>query len=118
MSIIENEVTSYEYDEEGHISEVQLGNSVTSNYEYDNYDRLIRYTKADGSVVEYHYSGTSKNPDIVTEDGIATYYQYDASGNVTQVSADAINSRLPEILLSQNYYGNDGSKLSQSIGQT
>ena len=98
VTLIQDPVQSYTYDDKGNLLSATNSEGKTST-ETDNKDRLTKYTAMNGVVYSLKYNGDSRNPSTITSDGVTTSYTYDA-GNVTQTKTQ----------------GSDGSYLESTTG--
>ena len=105
VSLIQEPVQTYTYDEKGNLTASTNSEGKTST-ELDSKDRLKKYTAMNGVEYNLYYANNStRNPDYMTTDNVKTSYEYDSSGGVEKTTVK--NTAGGKKLVSETAYDND-----------
>ena len=88
-----------QYGIDGNVTQIVDQTGFTENYEYDAVGRLDGVTDANGNLIEsYSYDAAGNLLSETKGNGTSTHYQYDADGDITQItnlaSGGSVNSQM------------------------
>ncbi len=86
MTNYQPEVTYYQYDPAGRLTEVQYPWGITESYQYDPAGNRISLTNSETGTTYYTYDEENKLL-YTNHSGNLTYYDYDKSGNMISVTS-------------------------------
>ncbi len=117
LSLTQNEVTLYEYDDDGNITLSRSSSGATESYTYDEDGNMLTSTDSSGNTTTYTYDENGNVVSAVDGLGISTNYGYNSNGNVTStIIAGNANSAIPT-LFSKTVYTDDGNYILSSIDE-
>ncbi|MBK8256863.1 MAG: RHS repeat-associated core domain-containing protein [Polyangiaceae bacterium] len=92
--VLRNGRAQYQWDGAGRLS-ARIGNSpqTTWKYTYDHDDRLVEATRADGFAVRYYYDPFGRRLAASGNDGVSTYYGWDAQSVVESLESTGHRQR-------------------------
>ena len=123
ISLVEEEVQTYHYDDNGNLLAATQTDNSTINSSYDDYNNLISQSQ-DGTNFTYEYpnlddtdssndgNGNIHLPISVTNDGVKMSFTYDSAGNVTGTTVEDLSNVLTTDLISETVYTSNGNLVS------
>lgn len=94
--------SSYGYDSEGRLRQVEDGLNGVTSFSYDLFDRVTQVADANGGATRYDYSAWGEVLRLLSPDSGSSGYEYDAAGNlVSAVDANGLRTAYSHDALSR-----------------